>query len=404
MKEKTVQQKKTVTEERKMEKSVLEFGAKGDGIRDDYHAFQEALNSGANVVTIPQGIYWISQTLKINSNTHIIADRCAKIVMKSVSRRKRNEFLLSNSDTVNGNKNIKITGGIWDGNNTAPENAKPDLFDKEGYSGAMLNFVNVDHLVLNDMVLSNSVTFYVRLCKVHHFEIENIDFVCDNFGQNQDGLHFGGDVKHGKVKNIRALSYGQTNDDMIALNADDCIERVENLDLCRDTIEDITFENIFAENCYTIIRMLSVTAEIKNLQFKNIYGGFRCNAINADGARYCRTPLFREEDYPTGVGKISNIYFENFTCFPVLELPLNFGGPRAIPQIALLLESHMDRFTISNFNYLGNPEDLKRCPAVKATNLVEQKICADQKEYFLENKEDVMVLNNFKNISINKSK
>ncbi|MBQ9107053.1 MAG: hypothetical protein IJY56_04090 [Clostridia bacterium] len=174
------------------------------------------------------------------------------------------------------------------------------------------------------MMLTNTVTYYVRLCKVHNFQIENIDFLCDSFGANQDGLHFGGDVRHGKVKNIRALSYGQTNDDMIALNADDSIERVENLDLCRDTIEDITFENIFTESCHTIIRMLSLTPEIKNIRFKNVFSGFRCYAINADAARYCRTPLFNESDYPNGVGKISDIHIENFTCYPVLSAPEGF--------------------------------------------------------------------------------
>ncbi len=385
-----------------MKKSVLDFGALGNGIHDDYGAFQTALNSGASIITIPQGIYPISQTLKVNSNTTIIADRNAKIIMKSSCRRKRNEFLVSNSDTANGNENIKITGGIWDGNNTAAENEKPDIFDKDGYSGTMLNFVNVEHLELSNMVLSNSVTYYVRICKVHHFAIENIDFISDNFGVNQDGLHFGGDVKHGTVKNIRALSFGQTNDDMVALNADDSIERVENLDLCRDTIEDISFENIFTENCHTIIRMLSITAEIKNIRFKNIYGGFRCNAINADAARYCRTPLFNDSEHPNGVGKISDIYFENFTCFPVLELPADFGGTAAVPSVALLLESNMDNFNVSDFKYLCSPEDSARCPAVKASNLTGERVCADNDEYLLAAKDDVLVLDNFKSLSIDK--
>ncbi len=383
-----------------MEISVLDFGAKGDGLHDDFAALQAALDAGASVVVIPQGVYLISQTLHVGSGTHIAADRSAKIVMKSTARRKRNEFLLSNKDTVNGNQDIRITGGIWDGNNTAPENAKPDLFDKDGYSGAMLNLVNVDGLVLSDMVLANSVTFYVRLCRVHHFRIENIDFVCDSFGVNQDGLHFGGDVRHGTVKGIRALSFGQTNDDMIALNADDSIERVENLDLCRDTIEDITFENIFTENCHTVIRMLSVTAEIKNLRFKHIYGGFRCNAINADAARYCKTPLFKEEEYPSGVGKISNIYFEDFTCFPVLALPEKFGGTRTVPRAALRLESHMDGFEISNFKYICTEDEMKKCPALKAVNLVGERICVDSKEYILKGKEDALVIDNFATVSI----
>ena len=112
--------------------SVLDFGAWGDGAHDDYTAFQAALDAGADTIIIPQGIYLISQTLKIGSNTTIIADRGAKMIMKSISRRKRNDFLLSNKDVVNGNQNITITGGLWAGNNTSPENAKADIFDKEG--------------------------------------------------------------------------------------------------------------------------------------------------------------------------------------------------------------------------------------------------------------------------------
>lgn len=375
--------------------NIVDFGARGDGKHDDFAAFQAALDSGAQEIVIPQGIYAISETLKVQSNTSILADHGAKIVMKSTRRRVRNEFLLSNADPENGNKNIKISGGIWDGNNTAPENAKPDLFDKNGYSGTTLNFVNVDSLELSNMILANSVTFYVRLCKVHHFVIENIDFVCDAFGANQDGLHFGGDVKHGRVKNIRALSYGQTNDDMIALNADDSIERVENLDLVRDAIEDITFENIFTENCHAIIRMLSVTAAIKNIRFKNIYAGFRGCAINADAARYCRTPLFKEEEYPDGVGQISDIYFENFVCFPVFDLPENFGGSNLKPEMALIMETHMDNFRISGFKYLCPEDRLKDFPVLRARNLVHGKITADGREYLLKNKDKVLVLDTF---------
>ena len=385
-----------------MRKSVLDFGAMGDGIHDDFAAFQAALDSGAKEITIPQGIYMISQTLKVPSDTSILADRCARIVMKSLSQRRRNEFLLCNSDPENGNQNIKIVGGIWDGNNTAPENAKSALFDKTGYSGAMLNFFHVEGLELRDLVLANTVTYYVRLGKVHHFEIENIDFVCDAFGANQDGLHCSGDVKHGTVKNIRALSFGQTNDDMVALNADDSVERVENLDLLRDTIEDITFENIFTQNCHTIIRMLSVTAEIKNIRFKNVYGGFRCNAINADAARYCMTPLFEEQDYPNGVGKISNISIENFACFPVLDLPQGFGGTKAVPKAALRIEAHMDNFHISNFQYFCDAAAAEKCPAAKFTNLCDTAIRADDQEYMLKTKADLIDIHTFQEISVNK--
>lgn len=379
-----------------MMKSVIEFGALGDGLNDDYAAFQKAFDN-LNEIYIPQGIYNISKTLTLHSDTTIIADKCAKIVMNSDKRRKRNEFLLSATDV----KSIKISGGIWDGLNTNEFNAKPDLFDKEGYSGAVLNFVGVDGLTLTDMVISNTVTFYLRLGKVHNFLIENVDLISDSFGKNQDGLHFSGDVRDGKVKNIRALSFGQPNDDLLALNADDCVERVENLDLSRDAIENITFENIFAQNCHSIIRMLSISAPIRNLKFKNIYGGFRCNAINADAARYCKTPLFEEDEYPQGVGAISDIYFENFTCFPVLELPEGFGGSRVgrPPVTAIQLETHADNFVIENFKYVTKNND---CPALSIKNVTDMQINADGTEHYVNEKSTKLIIDNFKRLNITK--
>lgn len=378
-------------------KSVIEFGAVGDGVHDDYAAFQAALD-GASKVYIPQGIYCISKTLKVNSNTEILAENSAKIVMKGNERKRRNEFLLTNADTQNGNRNISITGGIWDGNNTSPHNQKPDLFDKNGYSGTVLNFYNVNGLTLKNMVVANSVTYNIRMSRLHNFTIEDISFVSDNFGVNQDGLHFGGDVKHGKVRNIRALSYGQTNDDLIALNADDSIERVENLDLVRDDIEDISFENIYAENCHTIIRILSITAAIRNIAFKNVYGGFRCNAINADAARYCRTPLFKDEDHPIGVGIVENVSIENFTCYPVTDTPADWKGTKAKPKTAILLESNANNFNIKDFRMIKHKGNT--VSALKAANIVSHKIIADGTDYFLNEKSDTVTLEGFKDLKV----
>jgi len=380
-------------------KSVKDFGAFGDGVNDDYAAFQKALDE-CKEIYIPMGVYNIGDTLKVYSNTKIKAEKNAKIVMKSASRRHRNDFLLTNIDFEKGNKNISIEGGIWDGANHLPENQKPDLFDKNGYSGSVLNFINVEGLTLKNMVIANSVTYYVRMSKLHNFVIEDIDFVSDNFGVNQDGLHFGGDVKHGTVKNIRALSYGQTNDDLIALNGDDSVERIENLDLARDDIEDITFENLYAENCHTIIRILSVNVNIKNIHFKNVYGGFRCNAINADAARYCRVPLFKEEDFPQGVGVVEDFSIENFTCYPICELPADWNGTTTKPKTALLFESAMNNFSITNFNYIGKNTEV---PPLKAKNIVNQKIIADNKEYILQSKEDKLELEQFTRLTVNKN-
>ncbi len=380
--------------------SVKDFGAIGDGRTDDLTAFKAALESGAEEVVIPFGEYRLSDTAYVGSDTRIVADRCARIVMGRESRARRGSFLLSAKD---GSQNISVEGGIWDGKNSLPENAKPELFDRNGYSGSVLNFVGVKGLTLRGLTVANSTTYYIRLCRVEDFLIEDIDFVSDEFGHNQDGLHFGGGVRRGRVKNIRALSCGQTNDDMIALNADDSVERVENLDLVRDDIEEISFENIYAESCYTIIRMLSVDAKIRNIKFKNIYAGYRHYAINGDGARYCKTPLFKEEDRPLGVGLCENIEIENFVCYPV---NIRADHPRCTlpePDHALRLEVNFNNLRIKDFRKLpGVGFDLseEQTYALYMKNVKNSKVTADGREYILKEKSDELLLDSFSEIKI----
>ena len=381
-----------------MLRSVLDYGAVGDGVRDDYAAIQAALDAGAGELLIPAGIYRISGTLLVGSDTCIRADKNAKLVMAGGARKKRGDFLLTNRDHTGGNRNITVIGGIWDGNNQAAENAKPDIFDQDGHSGALLNFVGVEGLTLTGLVLANSVTYYLRMAHLRRFTIEDIDLISDRFGHNQDGLHFGGDCREGSVRRIRALSWGQTNDDLIALNADDCVERVENLDLPRAGIEDVLVEDIYAENCHTVIRLLSVTAPIRRIRIRNVVAGFRCYAVNADAARYCRTPLFREEEYPDGVGVMEDISIENFLCRAVTDLPSDFGGTRPYPSTALMIESSMHNFCIKNFTYTSVGE----VPALSARNLTGSVIRADGEEYRLLHKSDVLTLADCKDIRIDR--
>lgn len=382
--------------------SVSDFGAFGDGFHDDYQAIQSALHSGAREVHIPIGTYNISATLTVPSNVRVVADRCAHLLLRGNKRKKRGDFLLSNDNTVGGNENIEIIGGIWNGCCTDIENDKPDLFDSNGYSGAVINFCGVKGLKIIDVSVKNSTTFFIRISRVQDFFIENVDFSSDEFAYNQDGIHFGGNVRRGLVRNIRALTCGQTNDDMIALNADDCIERVENFDLSRDVIEDVTFENIYAENCYTVIRLLSVTAPIRNIVFRNVYAGYRNYVINADGARYCRTPLFKEDEYPVGVGCISNFVMENVVVHPVSENVENKNvAALSDPTYAIRVESLCKNFVVKNFRLTNSNSDLY---AFLATNVTDTEIVADMDEYQLKNKQEKVLLKNFNQLTVDSAR
>lgn len=374
--------------------NVYDFGADGTGVADSSEAFALAVLKAKNdkkTLYIPQGRFRIEHTIRIPSDFYIYAEPNARIYLGGERKKQKGDFLLTNDDHENGNVNIHIEGGIWDGNNKGAGNAKPDIFDKNGYSGTVLNFCSVKGLCLKDMVVANSVTYNIRMAKLENFYIDNIAFLSDVPGHNQDGLHFNGEVRHGIARNIRALSYGQTNDDLIAINADDSMERVENLGMVRGAVEDIVFENLYAENCHTIIRLLSVYSPIRNLTFRNVYGGYRCYAINLDGARYCRTPLFSEDEYPAGCGIIENVKIENMVCYPTSES----GTP------AVFFESLADNFVINNFSIISQSEASPNVTALHAANITETEITADVEKIVFTDKKQSQNTQNFSYLSVN---
>ncbi len=340
--------------------NVKHFGAIGDGIADDAAAIQSALDKaeamGGGCVYIPEGNYRIGHTLYIGDGTNLRAQPDSRLFVCEKSPKKRGDFLLSNRDPVGGNRDISVIGGIWDGNFDGKNNTKPsNLFDPEAFSGSTLNFVNVKNLTLQSLNMRNSVVYYIRMAKLDGFVIRDISFSSDRRAFNQDGLHFGGEVRHGLIENITAAS-GQTNDDMIAFNADDSMVRLENLDLCCGPIEDITVRGVFADNCYTGFRLLSVNSPIRNIVMEDIHIGCRHFALNMDGARYCRTPLIKPGEKPNGSGLIENVEIRNMTIESVEN-----AGEKAM----ILAETVLKNFRITKFRRLDTDSDK---PALLITN------------------------------------
>jgi hypothetical protein len=163
------------------------------------------------------------------------------------------------------------------------------------------------------------------------------------------------------IENITALTRGQTTDDMIALNADDSLERLENRDLLRGPIENLTFRNIYAEDCLTGIRMLSITAPIRNIRFENIRFGCQAYAINMDAARYCRTPLFKSEDYPSGVGAISNIVIDGMEVWK--------SGNSVYDELPLICnETNTENVIVRNFRRNMELDQKPSVPVIRTRN------------------------------------
>lgn len=298
--------------------NVTDCGAVGNDLVDDTAAFQKALDTATRPleVVVPPGTFYLDGTVKVGSDTNIRCEPGAHIVLSAARPHRRGEFLLTNRNKETGDRNIRLVGGIWDGDNQKPNNRRkrwdgrresmtPDL-----WSGALLDFRNVKGLVFRDLDLRNSTAYYVRMCHIDGFDFRHTRFSSEARTGNQDGFHLNGFCRNGIIEDIEASS-GQTDDDLIALNADDILWRDLNYDMVCGPIENITVRNVRAPNCYGAVRLLSVDSPIRNVRFENIVAGVRYYFVNADAALYCHTPIFRDEDRPDGVGRLENIVFSN---------------------------------------------------------------------------------------------
>jgi len=94
--------------------TVIEFGAKGDGISDDTAAIQKAIDAGASVV-FPKGVYRLTQTITVDMQktgfAALSADGTARVVMEGAGP--AFHFVGTHEGTA------------------APESVKPTLWEKE---------------------------------------------------------------------------------------------------------------------------------------------------------------------------------------------------------------------------------------------------------------------------------
>lgn len=342
--------------------NVRDFGAVGDGAADDGPAFQRALDAGSPLVAVPFGIYKIGQPLRIGSDTEIRAHKRAVIRIDDHVCTHRGDFLLTNKDHQNGDRNIIITGGIWNGNNMG--NPRGELFDPESVTGTMLNFRKVENLTLSGMVLIDPQCYYIRLCEVDHFLVEHIRFEVMHLTRNQDGVHLAGFCKNGIIRHLQA-SPDATNDDLVALNADDCMTRLQNLDVLCGPIENIVVHDIYADNCHCFVRLLSVDSYIHNVDISGVRGGCKGFLVNMDAARYCMTPLIKKDEprYTQGVGDVRDVTVSDITAHS------NKSG-----KALFCLETNLHNFTVRNYHFDEAGSAKPFTPAVFVGNNADMQI------------------------------
>lgn len=236
----------------------------GDGVRDDTAGIQQLLDSGARLVELPmpEANYTISRPLRIHSDQELRLPALARIRLADQSNCK----MLVNDDYANGNANIYVSGGIWDENNLGqlPNPLYMPQTRVPGYDGIGLMFQNVRNLHLTGMTFKDPVTFALTLDTVSYFTVENIVFDF-NYGNpwaiNMDGVHLNGNCHFGTIRNLKGACY----DDLVALNADEGT---------RGPITNVDIDGIYAEDCHSAVRLLSVNSRIEHVHIHNVFGTY----------------------------------------------------------------------------------------------------------------------------------
>ncbi len=248
-------------------------GVKGDGNHDDTEGIQAALNTRAGTVHLPSppARYLISKALVVYSGQTILMDRNAVIRLAD----KADSLMLTNDSRSGVDRGIRVQGGIWDGNNAnqTPHDFSPQVaYDPARFLGVLIRFNNVKNLRIADLTLKDPESFAVQLGNVEQFTVENVDFDYNLLRPNMDGIHLNGNCRHGRIAHLK----GTTNDDMVALNADDG----SIAEMARGPITDIQVDGLFSDNGYTAVRLLSAGSPISRVRLSNIVGTYRYNVVS----------------------------------------------------------------------------------------------------------------------------
>lgn len=287
----------------------------GDGIHDDLPAIQEMLDNRSYVyLPPPEKNYLIGKAIRLSSGQELRLDRFSRIMLIEHS----NTCMLKNRNAGTRDKNIKVSGGIWDMNHRfqrpnpahfsdkkkgelspgewSRARADSDPYCKEPlpiYSGFCMMFFNVAGLTVSDITIENPVTYGIDVAFTENFTVENIHF--DYFEGspklwNMDGIHIEGGCKNGYIHNLS----GTCHDDTVALTTED---------LYRGDIENITVDGIYGRDSHSAVRLLSRANKLKNVHITNIYGTYYVAGIII--SKYSQ-----EEKYRSAISNITidNVY------------------------------------------------------------------------------------------------
>jgi hypothetical protein len=310
---------------------------RGDGLHDDTAGLQAALDSGAAVVHLPQppAFYVISRTLVMHSGQTLVAAPTAVIRLADHAH----AHMLTNAGNGTLNRGITVQGGIWDGNNAHQTCEYHENgcnwrvpYDPARYLGVLLQFNHVQDLHLSGLTLKDPETFGVQIANIRRFTVEDITFDYNLLKLNMDGVHLQGNCHQGRIANLK----GDTNDDMVALNAEDGWM----YEMSRGPITDIQIDGLWADAGYTPVRFLSAGSPIQRVRVSNVFGTF---------SRYGLATMDHYDVHPGEPSEISDVVCDGiFTSKTVSEDPDVLWAARQYPLLRVGAGTVVRNLLLSN--------------------------------------------------------
>ena len=327
-------------------------------------AFRTAINENEHVY-IPEGEYYLDDTVILPSNRKITADKNAFVCLTKGTK----VVMFRTQHVIDGTRrlvtldepyaeNVEIEGGVWATEyNCRAKYGQIGAFDNEdsmhGVHALML-FSGVKNLCIKNAVYKNTATFAVQIGRTENFLVENVEF------QNcfADGVHLNGEIKNGVVFDVK----GHTEDDLVALNAYDW----DNSTINNGLMEDVTISRIYSTGgeCHCMRILAGVTAESMgsiDCSINNVHISYMTGVQTYK--LYLQTPAYVGVPEGAKVGNIGNITFENISV--VKDRPSDNGQNYYDKDMitghfgAFEISTNIDKITFRNVDFKTNLPDYK---------------------------------------------
>ena len=285
---------RTVQDKLRESVSVTDFFKAGEA--DATNMIQRALNaSTGRRLFFPTATY-VTTGNEVPSNSHLVFERGAILRLADGSHRPALQNVNFKKASWGGStygldSNITIEGMYLDGNQAGQDHTGTGVYAGEYTSG--IRFGGVTNLVLKDITVYQTRTFGIWVYAIYNLTAHDIRFDQYMGGppDNQDGLHVNGPAMNLDIRNIR----GSTNDDMIALNADDS---ALGANVTAGAITGAVIDGVYPVNCLNGVRLLSGVSRMDQIIVKNVVGSTRDVAVN-------------QAPYGTGPGNVGSLIIEN---------------------------------------------------------------------------------------------